>query len=188
MADINLLQNQIKDTTFLSDKRARLFTIIMSVVLSLVIVGGIAIYLATLSFNSKTKKLVLENEKLQQKINNEQEGTGEAKSYQARLSNIAQLLKNHSYTSFLMEELDKKTYQKAKYLTFDAGPDTNKLHIEGEVDNYNDLGKLLLGLSTSEYFKNVRLLSVLPSRGASNSYVFSVDMNAAPEIFINKNK
>jgi Tfp pilus assembly protein PilN len=188
MADINLLQSQIKDTTFLSDRRVNIFTVLICIVLVVLLGVGIVLYVLTLGVRSKTANLVSENTTIQDQISNQQTGLSDAKSYQAKLTNIATLLNSHSYLSPLLDELDNKTFQKAKYLTFDVGSDTDKVHLEGQVNSYNDLGKLILGLGTSKYFNNVKLLTVLPSRGATDTYIFSVDMNVDPTIFFNKNK
>ena len=72
-------------------------------------------------------------------------------------------------------------------MIFDNQPRaTGRRYLEGKVLTYNDLGKLLLGLSTSTKFKDVQLLSVVPSIGVVNAYQFSLNLNVNPEIFYKK--
>ncbi len=60
------------------------------------------------------------------------------------------------------------------------------MHLEGRVATYNDLGKLIMGLSTSDKFKNIRLLSVSPASGKTSAYQFSIDMEVNSAIFSKK--
>lgn len=172
----------------MSDRRTSIFTLVASLVLVVLLGACGLLYWLAHSTSVKSKELASQNIALQQQINTQQADLGDAKAYQAQLANIGLLLKSHSYFTPAIKELNNFTFQKSQYLTLDIGQDSEKIHVEGRVDNYTDLGKLLLGFSTSPNFKNVKLLSVVPSQGARTAYIFSVDMDVLPDLFINKNR
>ncbi|HEX9503784.1 MAG TPA: PilN domain-containing protein [Patescibacteria group bacterium] len=187
MAEINLLQNQLKDTTLVARKRTQLVVVLAALVLVVLVVIALGLYFLTQKLNTQTSGLTADNAKLQSQINNgDKELTG-AKTYQAQLSNLDLLLKNHISITRLLEEMGKYTYQRAQFLTLDVDQPIRKIHMEGTVANYEGLGKLLLGLSTSPNFSNVKLISIISANSTNtNSYRFSIDMNAAPGLFVNK--
>ncbi|MEO8065940.1 MAG: PilN domain-containing protein [Candidatus Doudnabacteria bacterium] len=186
MAEINLLQNSFKDTTNAWQRQSTIMLTVLSLIL--IVIGGITGVLFFL--NQSTQKQIdaatAVNNDLQKNLNQQQAGLTNTKSFQAQLANLRLLLTNHVYISPLLDELSKATYIKSQDQTIDINPD-GKIHLEGLVDSYADLGKMLLGLSTSTKFSNVKLLSALPSTGKKNGYVFSVDLNVTPGIFLNKN-
>jgi|GEM_PF-2132058 hypothetical protein len=184
MPDINLLQNQLKDTTAVALARTKAAIWILAIVLILLAATAGIFYYLTADINKKTAVTVLENNKLDQKISEQTQGLTDAKSYQAQLSNIALLLKSHVALTPLLYELGKYTYLKAQYVNVDVAEDTGRIHLEGLVDSYQGLGKLLLGLSTSQNFRNVKLLSVAPSGGVTFGYSFAIDLTANQAIFL----
>lgn len=185
MQEINLLQNRVKDATHLWQKQTKLTVTILSVVLILLVGITASLFLLIRSVNNKSSDLVAQNQGLQDKFNSKQSDLASAKVFQAQLANFHLLLKNHSYISPVLDELAKMTYSKAQYITMDV-TDAGKIHLEGHVATYGDLGKLLLGLSTSKKFSNVKLLSAVPSTGKTNSYIFAIDLNAMPDLFTKK--
>jgi len=185
MADINLLQNQLKDTTNLSLKRTKIAAWAFAVLMILLAIGGGIFYLLTQDVNDKTAIVTASNIKLQEQVDNQQAGLAGAEAFQAKLSNIELLLKQHVLLTPLLDELAKATYLRAKYLSLDASDETGKIHLEGMVENYNGLAKMLLGLGTSQHFKEIKLLSLGPGE-EKNSILFAVEMNATPDTFNKK--
>lgn len=185
MAEINLLQNRVTDTTNAGVFQSRLIFIVLGLILAVLVGGTVVIFLLNSSLQTKIGTATATNQELQKKLTEQQSTLGNAKTFQAQLVNLRVLLNNHVYLSPLLDELSKVTYIKSQYTSFDV-TDTGKIHVEGLVNSYTDLGKLLLGLSTSTEFVNVKLLSILPSTGEINGFIFSVDMNVSPDIFIKK--
>lgn len=184
MPEINLLQNQLKDTTNLSRHRTQMAVVVFAIILILIVAAGGALYFLTEQTRSQTEELVKENDKIKEEISKRDSTLAGAKTYQAQLSNVELLLKNHLYMSPLLEELSKYTYQGAKFLSFDVTQDIGKIHAEGIAENYEGLGKLMLGLSTSPNFNKVKLLATALSIDPKNPGVnFSIDMQASSNIF-----
>lgn len=185
MEEINLLQNKIKDTSFAWQKQSRIFTGILSVILIILIGLGAAFFLLTKSTNEKLAQAQTRGQEIQKNISSRDAEVNEATSFQAQLSNLKTLVSGHSYLTPLLTELNKSTYVRSQYVSLDV-KDDGKIHLEGRTSSYDDLGKLVLGLTTSKEFKNVRLMSVVPSTGKTNAYQFSIDMEANKEIFTKK--
>lgn len=182
MAEINLLQNRVHDTTFSSQKQSRSVLVLLTVILILLgVVGGGLMFLSQ-SLAEKSTQIQSQNTGLQTQLNQEQPQLANAKTLQAQFINLRTLFDNHVYLTPLLEEVGKVTYAKAQYVTLDF---TNKgsVHLEGRVSDYRSLAKLILGLNSSSSFKNVRLLSVSPAPGEINGFMFAIDMEAAAEIF-----
>ncbi len=185
MEELNLLQNRVKDTTHAWQDQSRLAMTILSVILILLLGGVGALIFFNQTIQKQTDDLTLQNQDLQKQINDRQPGVANATTFQAQLLNLKSLVNTHTYLSPLLNELGKFTYNKAQYLTMDANQ-SGKIHLEGRVSNYTDLGKLILGLTTSEQFKNVKLLSVSPTGGTTNAYQFAIDMQVSSTIFSKK--
>lgn len=185
MADINLLQNQLIDTTYVSYRRTLIVFWVTIFILFFVVAGCVGYYFMTQTTNDKIGAIAHENTNLQNEINKQELGLKDAQAYQAQLSNIELLLKNHIYFSPLLAELEKYTYLRAQFHSVDVLQQTGRIHLEGSVESYNALGKLLLGLSTSPNFVNVKLLAVLPSAEKNSGYTFSIDMIGKPNLFTN---
>lgn len=185
MAEINLLQNRLTDTTNSWKKQGRLILTLLSIVLVGLMVGALVLFFLNQGLKTESATVTSDNQTLQSKLNDQQNSLGDAKAFQAQLVNLRTLIDNHAVMTPLMDELNKVTYTRTQYNTVDIN-ETRAVHIEGRVDSYADLGKVLLGLSTSSQFNNVRLLSVLPSTGTSNGYQFSIDLTALTGIFTKK--
>lgn len=182
MQEINLLQNRVKDTTHVWEKQSKLMLTLLSLILIIILGGTGVLYFLNQSLEKQISVVAEDNVTLNKQLTEEQKDLGSAKTFQAQLANLRVLIANHSYLSPLLDELTKTTYKQARYINLDVA-DSGKIHVEGGVGTYSDLGKLLLGLSTSTKFQNVKLLSAVPSSGITNSYIFSVDMNVSPDIF-----
>jgi Tfp pilus assembly protein PilN len=185
MAEINLLQNRVKDTTHAWEHQSRLTLTVLIMILILLVAATVLLFVINQRIQTQINEVTNSNQDLQKKLNDQQTNLGSAKQFQAQLSNLRVLLKSHVYLSPLLDELSKSTYAKTVYLNLDV-TDAGKIHLEGRTDSYGSLGKLMLGLATSTKFKNIKLLSVVPSAGKINAYSFSIDMNVTPDIFVKK--
>jgi|SRR3989344_2256755 len=185
MPEINLLQNRIKDTTFSSQRQSRSVLAILTVILILLAVIGAGLLFLSQSLGKKASALSSQNTALQVQLDQEQNQITNAKTLQAQFTNVRTLVNNHTYLTPLLVEIEEMTYTRTQYVTLDVTNNGN-VHLEGKVPDYTSLAKLILGLSSSSNFKNVRLLSVTPSAGAINAFVFAVDLTAATELFVKK--
>ncbi len=184
MADINLLQNKLKDSTVIASRRNSVF--IWIAVLILLVLGGLGawLYMLTDQVTTKNTELAVKNSQITKQISSASEDLGEAKIFQAKLENIDLLLDKHTYMSPLLDEIEKVTYVNSQYVNADISfLNENEIHLEGNANTYTDLGKLVLGLSTSKYFTNVKLLAVVPTTiGAKNGFHYSIDLTALPAL------
>jgi Tfp pilus assembly protein PilN len=186
MAEINLLQNRIHDTSgFAWKTQGRVVLAVFSALLVLFALGGGGLWFLNNKISGEVATVSAKNQELQTQLNEKQGQLGDAKTYQAQLSNLRSLLGNHVYITPLLDEIAKLTYVKAQYNTIDAS-DSGVVHLEGKVSDYASLAKLMLGLNTSSNFKNVRLLSVTPSSGKVNAYVFAIEFSVPSTIFTKK--
>ncbi len=185
MAEINLLQNRLNDTTGAWKSQGRIVLSSLSILLVLFALSGGGFWY----LNNKTEKQLADtgakNQELQTQLNEKQNQLGNAKTYQAQLANLHTLLGSHVYLTPLLDEIAKMTYVKAQYTTIDVS-DAGTVHLEGRVADYASLAKLMLGLNTSSNFKNVRLLSVTPSSGKVNAYVFAIEFSVPTAVFSKK--
>ncbi|MBX4186926.1 MAG: hypothetical protein KW802_01550 [Candidatus Doudnabacteria bacterium] len=188
MPEINLLQNQLKDTTHVGTTRSKVVTFLALAFLVVMGGWGALLYMRTQSLTQQVGQVSGENVTLRQQIESGDEKLENARAYQAQLSNLKLLLKDHVFITPLLEELSKYTYLRASYSSLDVSQDLNKAHLEGTVESYDSLGKLLLGLSLSKNVNNVKLLTVQAATEAANNnlYNFSIDFTVKPEIFNQK--
>lgn len=175
MQEINLLRSQIKDTALIWQRRNRIFTSIFVLILILEI--GLAILFFLMAQTTKERKAAVaaENKQTQNQINESQAALVPAKAFQAQLQNLKALVDNHVYWSGFFEELARHTFIKAKFGSVQTDG-SGRVHLEGQVNNYADLAKLLLGLSASEKFHDVELLSSGPTKSEEVGVLFSVDV------------
>jgi hypothetical protein len=185
MAEINLLQNKVRDTTQVSSRRTVIVVWISSVLFVVLASAWGAMFYLTKKNTERHAELTAKNLEIQQQISSERSGVQNAQAYQAQLINIRQILDRHIMVSPVLIEMESYTYKSALYRNVSVFRETGRIHIEGMVGNYEDLGRLLLGLSTSDNFSNVTLLSVSASTGEDKStgYVFSIDMDVNQSIF-----
>ena len=182
MQEINLLQNRIKDRTDVWSRRSLVIRTFLSLflVLELAVFGGLL--LLTKSNQTGIQQTEAEITAIQSEIDQQRGELVSAQAFQAQLKNIRTLLDGHLYWSAFFDELSRVTFQRAQYMTLSATA-AGKLHLEGSSGSYQDIGKLLLGLSTSDNFKDVKLLSVSTASGnVTGNYLFSVDMNVLTDI------
>jgi Tfp pilus assembly protein PilN len=183
--EINLLENRLHDTTNIWQKQNKLMLTILVVILVGLLGLGLVFVFLNRSVAQKIGQVEADNKAIQAQIDSQQITLIDAKTFQAQLINLHALVDQHFYWSSLLDELSKMTHQKAQYVTLDAGVD-GSMHIEGRVDKYSDLGKLLLGLSTSKEFTKIKLLTTTPSTGANSGFLFSLNLTASPNLFLKK--
>ena len=183
MQEINLLQSRVKDTTDAWQKQGRTFLSLLAMLLFLLIAAGVGLYFLTRSINKQNDQLVADNTRLQTELSSKEGSLEQARVTQAQLVNIKTLLSDHIYFSTFLDEIEKMTHQKAQYVSLTVAQSTGAVHLQGKTDSYDSLGKLLLGLSTSSKFSNVKLLSSTPSSGEVGGFSFSVDLTVSPDTF-----
>ncbi len=176
MQDINLLQNKLKDRSASWDRKNTLITGLMSATLVGVLAfGGVLIYL-----NQDTKAQVVtvktENASIKSKLESNQGDLAAAKGFQAQLQNIDQLAKSHVYWSGIFDLIQETALKKAEYKSITLKTD-GRVHVEGITDGFNNLGKLVLSLSTNKDLHDTKLLSVQRSTGQQAGYTFSIDFS-----------
>ncbi len=173
--DINLLQNQVKDTTLIANRRNNFFLVITSLLVIVILVAGGLMYYLTQKASDEGSQLVSDNVKITEEISNVSDEVAAARIYQAKLSNIQILLNKHAIITPVLDELEKITYQKAQFLNADISIDNDRLHVEGTAPSYPDLAKLLLGLTMSKHYQKVKLMAV--TTAPTGGYQFSIEMN-----------
>jgi len=185
MPEINLLQNRIKDTTHVWKNQINWLLTFLVIVLVALGLSGAGLLILTQNNQAESERLIQENTVLQSDLAKQQTGLTAAKQFQAQLSNLKTLLGQHVYMVPLLEEIEKSTYVNSRFISINAS-NAGVVHLEGEVNDYNALAKLILGLSSSSNFSDVQLVSVAPSSGLSNVLAFSIDMKVTPQIFLKR--
>lgn len=185
MEDINLLQNRVRDSHRAWQTRSRLIVGILVVILVLVILATVGVFFLNSQAAEEKQKALVRNQEIQATLNSKETELSSAKVFQAQLKNLKTLLDSHSYMSGLLEEISKFIYNKAQLASL-SGDREGKVHMEGRVDSYTDLGKLILGLSTSPKIKSVKLLSSNPSTGTNFGIFFTADLQVDPLLFQKK--
>jgi Tfp pilus assembly protein PilN len=71
---------------------------------------------------------------------------------QAQLKNVRTLLDGHIYWSAFLDQVASVTPNKIQIQRINGSASDGKFHIEGVGQSYQDIGKLLLALSTSNKF------------------------------------
>lgn len=183
MQDINLLQNKIKDREAQWQRNNSTANIILFLLL-LVIggVGGLFWYLNSDSVEKLTASRA-DTVRIQGEIDAQQETLVTATNFQAQLKNLKSVLDGHIEWSNFFDELTKHTLTGSSYLSI-QGSLANGVHLEGITPTYESLSKILLGLSTSESFTDVILLSSDGSLEEESGYNYSIDIELDPLIFI----
>ncbi|MBI4363590.1 MAG: hypothetical protein HY545_01955 [Candidatus Doudnabacteria bacterium] len=182
MQDINLLQSKVKDTTLNWQRRSRSAINALVAIVIILAATGVTLFFLNQTTLSRFEGLKRQNIESQNNLNQRQQELSQAKSFQAQLKNLSYLTNAHIYWSSFFKELAAYTFNKAQYVAVE-GDTSGKIHVEGNVESYADLGRLILGLSTSEKFKQVKLLSASPTSTEQAGYLFSIDLTASPGIF-----
>jgi Tfp pilus assembly protein PilN len=141
------------------------------------------LYILSRNASKQTLTLKDENARLQTSINTGEKDIIPARNLQAQLKNMQTLLNGHVYWSSFFSQLGAVTPLKAEYTSFNGGISDGRVRFEGVAPSYTDVGKVLLSLSTSGKFSNVRLISVNPSAGEIFGYAFTVEATALNPLF-----
>ncbi|MBI4049771.1 MAG: PilN domain-containing protein [Candidatus Doudnabacteria bacterium] len=185
MPEINLLKNQLKDRSAVWVRRNRLIVSSLFALIILEITAGVLLLLFKQSITNKKQEITDSNIQIQSSLNEKQKELVPAKAFQAQLKNLTRVVDSHVYWTAFFDELSAVTLKKVRYTQLQADS-SGKVYLEGRVDTYTDLGKLLLGLSTSKSFSNVRLLSSSPESSEVGGLIFSLDLNINPELLLAK--
>lgn len=182
MQEINLLQNKVKDRTLQFERSNRMVIVLFSLIVLLEFAGIGGLYLLTRSANAKTADIKVQNTQIQNAMNEDQKTLTTAQGVQAQLKNVQALLKNHIYWSEFLNQVSAITPTNVRFNGISSSAD-GKLHIDAVAASYQDIGRLLLSLDTSDKFQDVKLHSISPSSGTEFGYSFSIDLNVTPDIF-----
>jgi len=182
MQEINLLRNQVRDTTAVWQTRNKVLISLLAVLIIIEVGLGVVFLLLNQSYTTQAQLVNDSKDQLNTKIKAKEANLGPAQAFQAELINLKSLSAKHIYWSKFFDELAGKTYTNARFLNI-QGDLTGMINLEGEVKNYTDLGKLILALSTSNKFQEVRLTSSRPSKAKIITLIFSLQLVVKPEIF-----
>jgi Tfp pilus assembly protein PilN len=183
MQEINLLQNKVKDRTLRYERSNRVVIGLFTLVLLLEIGAYGGFYYLGINAKSQIAAIKTENTKIQNSMNNNQEQVKLAQGLQAQLKNIRTLLGGHVYWSSFLDQVAAVTPNKIQIHGINGSASDGKFHIEGVGQSYQDIGRLLLALSTSNKFTEVKLRSVGAASGSTFGYSFSMDVGVTPTIF-----
>lgn len=186
MQDINLLQNKLKDRTEAWEKGNRIMIVIFSTILLALLALGGGLFFTNYQTDKTIEEIKSENADLDRKLDSQQKDVVGAKAFQAQIQNIRLLLNSHLVWTAFYEELIARTLDKTTYSSVRFAID-GKVHLEGNTQSYDELGKLLYGLSQSEMFTDVKLLNASSGESEAGGYTFSIDLKVKPEIFASKN-
>lgn len=103
---------------------------------------------------------------------------------QAALDSVGTLLNEHRYWTKVWQELARTTLKNAMYFTLNATAETNKFTVVGNVATYQDLGKLMLGLQSSDSFAEVALINSGPSKGTEPGIEFGISVVFKPSLLL----
>ncbi|HYE22795.1 MAG TPA: hypothetical protein VD998_04380 [Verrucomicrobiae bacterium] len=181
MQEINLLQSKLKDRAQSWDRKNTAMSAIMGIITVAVLAAGGFLYFLNGNVVNQTDQLKTDNLSIQTKLDSSQGELVSAKNFQAQLKNIDTLLKGHVYWSGVFDELEATILKEAQYVVLSARSDL-KMHAEGVVNSYTDLGKLILSLSTHENFSNVELLGVQRNSGQITGFRFALDFEVKPDL------
>ncbi|MBX4205143.1 MAG: PilN domain-containing protein [Candidatus Doudnabacteria bacterium] len=184
MQEINLLQNKVKDRTLQFERSNRLVMVFFSLLLLLEIGAVAGLFFLIKSTDAKTQDVIKANLQTQAEMNTNQKDLVKAQGFQAQLKNVRSLIDNHIYWSAFLDQLAKITPTKVQFRTVTGSVADNKLHVEGVAQSYQDVGRVLLSLETSDKFKQVKLRSVNPSQDSAFGYSFALEITVSPDIFI----
>jgi len=189
MADINLLKSEKKRGAGLeiqfSGSGKPLIWALAAVLVLILITFGIFYYLRSQVETelSGVKAAVAGAEQKMQLPPPELENAVKA---QSALNALSGLLDKHLHWTNLWDELGKSTLKTARYLSISATTEKSDFVIEGRVENYEQLGKLMLGLQESKSFTDVQLVSSGPGKGEATGVEFSIDVKYDPELLLDK--
>lgn len=186
MQEINLLQNKVKDRTLQFERTNRLVLITFTLLLILEIAAGVGLYVLTKGTKAQSDQIAADSAKIQAQMDSNQNDLAHAKGLQAQLKNVNSLLSNRVSWQAFLTQMEQITPAQVQLSTISAAAGSTRIHIEAVAPSYADVGRMILSMSTSDKFKNVKLITVGPSQGNSFGYSFSLDFDATSGLFKNQ--
>ncbi|MGE5297571.1 MAG: hypothetical protein ACM3KM_00200 [Acidobacteriaceae bacterium] len=174
MQEINLLQSKLKDRTESWERKNFLVTGFFAVLAVAVLAAGGIFMFMNKSTKSEIDRVKTENNRISTELKSTQGEMASAKSLQAQFDNINRLLKDHVYWIPLLDIMQAGTTKKTQYTLLSSTVD-GKVHIEGLVDNMDELAKLVYSLSTNKDLLNVKLLSFNLSQDMLVRYKYAIE-------------
>jgi Tfp pilus assembly protein PilN len=183
MQEINLLQNKVKDRTLQYEKSNRLVIGLFTMLMLLEVAAFGGLYYLNTSTKSKITAVKVENTKIQNDINSNKTDVTKAQGLQAQLKNVRTLLVNHVSWGSFFDRVGSVTPDNIQIRGINGAASDGKFHVEGLASSYQDIGRLLLALATSDNFDSVKLRNVSPGTTAKFGYGFSMELVVKPNIF-----
>jgi Tfp pilus assembly protein PilN len=183
MQEINLLQTKVKDRTLAFEKSNRIAVALFSLLVVLEILGVVGLVFVSNRVDKEKANVLAENLKIQANMNSSQSTLDAARGFQAQLKNVRTLLNNHVYWSAFFQNLSSVTPTNVKYTSFTGSLSDGQVVIDGVAPTYPDIGKVILSLSTSKNYSNVKLTALNPSQTNEFGYSFSIKLSAASDSF-----
>lgn len=186
MGEINLL-NQRDKTIYRSrlphaGNKIPLWILIGLVAVEMIVYG--TLFSWKKSIDSEILKVQASVNQLDDKLNSSKVDINNAVAAQAALTSFSSLLDNHLHWTLLWSELGKVTLKKAHYISMQGTVVSDQFVVKGEVSNYTDLGKVILGLETSKNFSEVKLVSSSPAEGDKVGVQFEIQVTVKHSIFL----
>ncbi len=103
---------------------------------------------------------------------------------QGVLSTFSELLDKHIHWSNVWKALGEYTLKSVQYLNLETSAVQNTFVVSGRVSNFTEVGKLLLGLQSSENFTAVELLSTKAGDVASEGVEFQVSVTVKSDLLV----
>lgn len=181
--EINLLRNEFGSTGPFGGPKgiASLYVLIAVLVIEGLLYGGLALYERQLARQQMTAEIQAGS--IDMEIGTVQADLGEALGYQQRLRNLQLLLYGHLFWSPVFEELEKYTFKPITYDTLAGSIEESKVVVTGTASSFSDIGKLILGLESSENIQNVMFQSSGQAKGEQAGYGFSLELTFDPKVF-----
>ena len=183
--EINLLKNELKDRGSAvslggggEKKLTSLYIVIALLVLEALGYGALLYYKKTIS--DKAKAVEIETANLDLEMRSTDQALGEVLGYQLRLGNLETLLDKHLFWSPVFDELARYTYIPISYDGFQGDAENFRIVVTGIAPTYTDMAKLVLGLKSSDKFKDIALQSGGASTGDVTGYGFTLDITFDP--------
>lgn len=185
MPEINLLQTNQSKSAFSGPSVSASNSFIVWVLAGLVVLelagyGGLVWWKQ--SVEAETRDIEAATSEIDQSLQAQRGEITEAVQAQGRLQAFASLLDEHIYLTKLWKHLGEHTLKTAQYMTIQATLDKYTFVVSGEVANYTDLGKVILGLESADGFRSVELLSSGPGEGERVAVKFDIAVAIAPDI------
>lgn len=181
MQEINLLQSKLRDRTETWERKNFLVSGFFAILVVAVLTLGGVFYFMNKNTKTEADRIKTENVEINNKLKSNQGQMATARALQAQFQNIEVLSEEHVFWTPILNEIQAATLKRTQFTLLTTTID-GKAHIEGLIDNLEDLSKLILGLSTNEELTNVKILSFNLSQDEMVRYKFAIEFGFKREL------